>query len=176
MGVREAGICAAWMKVGLAVNGPCLPCMGHRTLSPTSMPGEFYIDTEHGVVCAKATGVISRADVLDFRAQLLCHPDFRPELNQLVDYREITKLELSSAEVKDLARHALFSADSKRVFVVASDLQFGLIRMFGAYREIVGDRQVMVCRTMAEALSFLSLLAEPDPKSFKRFTVPKNEA
>jgi hypothetical protein len=48
--------------------------------------------------------------------------------------------------------------------------------MFGAYREIVGDQQVMVCRTMAEALSFLSLLAEPDPKSFKRFTVPKNEA
>jgi hypothetical protein len=61
------------------------------------------------------------------------------------------------------------------VFVVASDLQFGLSRMFGAYREIVGDQELMVFRTMAEALSCLSLPAEPDPKLFDLLNSPGDE-
>jgi hypothetical protein len=140
------------------------------------MPADFYIDKQRGVVCAKATGVFSRADVLDFRVRLLRHPDFRPELNQLADYREITKMALSNAEVRDLATHAVFSPHSKRVFVVASDLQFGLSRMFGAYRQIVGDQEIKIFRTMAEALSYLSLPAEPDPKLFKLLAPPGDEA
>src|SRR5260370_41268839 len=100
------------------------------------MPVDFYIDTQHGVVHAKATGVFGRADALDYRARLLCHPDCGPELNLLADFREVTKIVLSNTEVKDLAGHRVLSAHSKRAFVVASDLQFGLSRMFGAYLEI----------------------------------------
>ena|ERR1039458_104088 len=140
------------------------------------MPVDFLIDTKFGLIYIKATGVFNRADALDYRARLLRHPDFRPELNLLANFCEVTKMALSNADVKDLTRFTVLSAESKRVFVVASDLQFGLSRMFGTYREIVGDQALMVFRTMAEALSWLSLPAEPDPKLFKRLNPPGNEA
>ncbi|HXA14507.1 MAG TPA: hypothetical protein VNW23_05215 [Opitutaceae bacterium] len=140
------------------------------------MPADFHIDTQHGVVYAKATGVFSHAEVLAYRARLLSHPDFRPGLNELADYREVAKMALSSAEVEELARDTIYSAHSKRAFVVASDLQFGLSRMFGAYRKIAGDQEIMVFRTMAEALSWLPLPAAPDPKLFKLLNPPVNEA
>ena len=140
------------------------------------MPVDFLIDTKFGVIYIKATGVLNRAEAMDYRARLLRHPDFRPELNLLADLREVTKMALSNAEVKDLTRYTVLSAQSKRVFVVASDLQFGLIRMFGAYRQIVGDQEVMISRTMPEALSWLSLPAEPDSKLFKLLDPPHPEA
>jgi hypothetical protein len=130
------------------------------------MPADFFIDARQGMVYSKATGVFGRVEAMDHMARLLRHPDFRPEFNQLADFREITKLALSNAEVKDLARQTVFGANSKRAFVVASDLQFGLSRMFGTFREMAGEPGLMTFKSMAEALSWLSLSAEPDPKLF----------
>ncbi len=140
------------------------------------MPADFFIDTKLGMVYSKATGLFSRVEVLDHMTRLVCHPDFRPEFNQLLDFREITKLELSNAEVKEFASRTIFSAHSKRAFVVASDLQFGLSRMFKTYREIEGEQGIMVFREMPEALSWLSLPAEPNPKLFKKLDSPGREA
>jgi hypothetical protein len=131
------------------------------------MPADFFIDPQMGMVFSKAMGVFGRVEALDHMNRLLHHPDFRPEFNQLLDFRGITKLELTSEEVRGLANRTIFSAHSKRAFVMASDLQFGLGRMFKTYREIGGEQGIMIFRVMAEALSWLSLSAEPDPKSFR---------
>jgi hypothetical protein len=133
------------------------------------MPADFHIDTERGMVFSKATGVFSCSDVLDHMARLLSHPDFRPIYNQLLDFRGITKVDLSSDEVRELGQRTIFSPQSRRAFVVASDLQFGLARMFGIYRELEGEEGIKICREMKEALSWLSLSTEPD---FKLFTPP----
>jgi hypothetical protein len=138
------------------------------------MPADFFIDAQRGIVYSKATGVFGRIEAMDHMTRLLRHPDFWPEFNQLADFREITDLALSNAEVKDLARQVVFSARSKRAFVVATDLQFGLSRMFGAFREMAGEPGVMTFKSMAEALSWLSLSAVPDPKLFKLLNPPGN--
>jgi hypothetical protein len=140
------------------------------------MPADFFIDPKLGMVYSKATGIFGHIEALDHMTRLKRHPDFRPEFNQLFDFRPITKVELSNADVKDFASRTIFSADSKRAFVVASDLQFGLSRMFGTYREIAGEQGIMIFREMTEALSWLSLSAEPDPKLFKKLGSPGSEA
>jgi hypothetical protein len=139
---------------------------------PISMPADFYIDTQQRIVFSKATGVFGRVEAVDHMTRLLSHPDFRPEFNQLADFREIAELALSNADIKDLARQTVFSASSKRAFVVASDLQFGLSRMFGTFRQMAGEPGIMTFKSMAEALSWLSLSAEPDPKLFKLLNPP----
>ena len=138
------------------------------------MPADFFIDAQQGIVYSKATGVFGRVEAMDHMTRLLRHPDFRPEFNQLADLRDIADLALSNAEVKDLARQMVFSAHSKRAFVVATDLQFGLSRMFGTFREMAGEPGVMTFKSMAEALSWLSLSAEPNPKLFKLLNLPGN--
>jgi hypothetical protein len=139
------------------------------------MPADFYIDAPKGMVYSKATGVFSRVEALDHGGRLLRHPDFRPEFNQLYDFRDITKMVLSAEEVRSLSSYTVFSAHSKRAFVVASDLQFGLSRMFKAYREMGGEHEIMIFREMTKALSWLSLSAEPDPKLFKLLNPRGNE-
>jgi hypothetical protein len=57
-------------------------------------------------------------------------------------------------------------AHSQRAFVVSSDLQFGMARMFGIYRESACEKGITIFRDMKEALAWLSLSMEPDPKVF----------
>ena len=64
---------------------------------------------------------------------------------------------LTSEEISDLASRSVFSSRSRRAFVVASSLQFGLSRMFAAYREEKGRQETMVFRDLREALAWLNL-------------------
>jgi hypothetical protein len=152
------------------------PAWASTMIEPIPMPADFYIDAKNGIVYSKATGVFSRVEALDQGGRLLRHPDFRPEFNQLYDFRDITKMVLSAEEVRSLASYTVFSAHSKRAFVVASDLQFGLSRMFRAYREMGGAQEIMIFREMPKALSWLSLAAEPDQNLFKLLAPPGDEA
>jgi len=136
------------------------------------MPADFYIDTQYGIVYSKATGVLDRAAVLDHMDRLSQHPEFRPEFNQLLDFRETTKVELTAEQVQVLAMRKIFSERSKRAFVVSSDLQYGLSRVFEAYRNLAGEKGISIFREMAGALSWLGLSAEPDPKLFTKLNLP----
>src|SRR5882724_1470937 len=140
------------------------------------MPADFYIDTQHGIVYSKATGVLGRAEALDHMDRLSQHPEFRLEFNQLFDFREVAKVELTPEQVQVLAMRKIFSERSKRAFVVSSDLQFGLSRVFEAYRNLAGEKGISIFREMAGALSWLGLSAEPDPKLFTKLNLPNNEA
>jgi hypothetical protein len=138
------------------------------------MPAEFYIDTRQGVVFSRATGVFGRAEAEDHIDRLLRHPDFRPGFNQLADFRQVTETVISGADIEELSRRTIFSARSRRAFVVATDLQYGFSRMFGTFREMGGEPGIATFRDIGEALAWLSLAAEPDPGLFARH-VPETD-
>jgi hypothetical protein len=126
------------------------------------MPLDYSIDTQRGMVFSKATGSFRAADALDHMKRLSADANFRPTYNQLIDFREISALELSTDQIRDLASTAIFGPGSKRAFVVSTDLQFGLGRVFSAYRHIEGEKGIMIFREMKDALHWLSLPSEPD--------------
>ena len=70
------------------------------------MPADFHIDVQRGIVFSKAIGTLDRAVALDHMDRLESHPDFRPEFNQLFDFREVTSIALTHAEVRELAERA----------------------------------------------------------------------
>jgi hypothetical protein len=130
------------------------------------MPADFFIDSSRNMVFSKGAGELCHADVLDHMDRLQNHPAFLPAFNQLLDFRQVTSVTLSSRQVAELARRTIFGPTSRRAFAVSADWQFGLARMFGAYREIQGETGIVVFREMKEALEWLSLSSDPDPGLF----------
>ena len=132
------------------------------------MPADFYIDVPRRMVFSKGIGGLSRADCLDHMNRLQPHPDFRPEFNQLLDFRAITAVNVTNADIIHLAERPVFSPRSRRAFVVTSDLHFGLVRMFTTYREMAGEQGIQIFREMNKALEYLSLAEAGDSKLFSK--------
>ena len=131
------------------------------------MPADFFIDTHLRMVFSKAVGLLSSIDAIDHMDRLQKHPDFRPEFNQLFDFRQARGTNLSNDELRRLANRSIFSDNSRRAFVVGSDADFGIGRIFSTYRDIRGEKGIRIFREMEKALAWLSLSAEPDPGLFK---------
>ncbi|MEP6668802.1 MAG: hypothetical protein ABJF10_06605 [Chthoniobacter sp.] len=136
------------------------------------MPADFFIDSVRGIVFSKAIGTCSRTDILGHMDRLRGHPDFRPEMDQLFDFRQVTNAAFSDEDVRMLATRNIFRGNSKRALVVSSDEHFGLGRMFETYRELEGEHGITIFREMDDALAWLSLSAEPDTKLFIKLAPP----
>jgi hypothetical protein len=127
------------------------------------MPTEFTIDTRWGVVISRGTGVFTQADYLGHMARMEAHPRFCSAFNQIVDCRGFSHMDLSGWQIEKLADKSVFGSRTRRAFVVSSELQHGLARMFATWREIKEAQQVMVFRAMDDAVSWLGLPPDFDP-------------
>src|SRR5258707_12243260 len=100
----------------------------HRTCS---MPAFYQIDKQHKLVKSTATGVLTLADVASHREKLLNDSDFDPSFSQLIDVTGVTDVAIGTDDVRGLSVTTIFSANSRRSFLVKTDVQYGLARMFG---------------------------------------------
>jgi hypothetical protein len=132
------------------------------------MPADFYIDTDVGIVFSRAVGTLTYEDAVGHMNRLLADPRFKPKFNQLFDFRSVTKLAVTHDETFQLAQRAVFSPQSRRAFVVSSDHQFGMGRIFGTYRDLEGEFGIQIFRQMREALEWLSLTEEPSDDFFPK--------
>lgn len=138
------------------------------------MASDFIIDVNRGLVRSKGTGVLTLLSITDHMDRPSEHPDFRPEFNQIFDFREITKPSLSFEDVTQLAERSVFSPQSQRAFVVSSDWQFGYGRMFATMRSVRGESGIAVFRSMKEAADWLGLPEETDPLPSQEMNSPGN--
>ncbi len=121
------------------------------------MPLDFIINAEHRIVVCHGTGVFNLSNTRQFRARMMADRHFSPEMSQVIDFRDISEIKATAKDVQQLAEDTVFSKESRRAFVVASQLQFGLSRMFGTLREVAGEKQFRVFRDMDEAIGFVGV-------------------
>jgi hypothetical protein len=119
------------------------------------MPAYFRIDKEHRLVLTTISGVFTLADGLAHQEKLLKDPDFAPTFSQLIDFTQVTKVQVGIEEVRRLAQTSIFSSDARRAILVNSELAFGLARMFVVFRESSGEKGVRVFRVLDDALSWV---------------------
>jgi len=129
------------------------------------MPSSYKIDKENRLVISTGSGVLTLPDALAHQEQLLKDPDFDPSFSQLLDFTHVTDVELSSEEIHRLARTTVFSANSRRAFLVNSDLKFGLARMFAIMRESFGEKGIRVFRNSDDALDWVLGRSREQPKN-----------
>lgn len=132
------------------------------------MPADYIIDPDHNVVFSRGTGVFTREDYINHMRALICDPMFKSSYNQIVDCRSISAIALTSEEIREVAMKSVFGRGSRRAFVVASDLHYGLSRMLASYSDLSAGHAIEVFRTMELALAWLQLPVDLDPFSAKQ--------
>ncbi|HMD39940.1 MAG TPA: hypothetical protein VKH15_11700 [Candidatus Acidoferrum sp.] len=119
------------------------------------MPTFYKIDKERRLVMSTGTGIFNKEEALSHQRRLLADPDFDPSYSQLTDFTHITQFDLSAQDVRQLAQRSVFAPDARRAFLVASDLAFGLARMFEMFSEGAGEQGIRIFRNLEEALDWV---------------------
>ncbi len=78
------------------------------------------------------------------------------EYRQLIDARSLERAEITTEVIRDLAHASPGAPEARRAFVVASDLAFGLARMFEIQRADAPE-EICVFRDMGQARTWLGL-------------------
>ena len=119
----------------------------------------YQIDKAKNVLFAKASGELTAEEVQKFRRAAVGDSDFDPHLDTVFDFLDITGLQLSGDEVRELTHSAIFHERSRRALVVPSKVMYGVSRMYSLY--IRADSDVMkVFYEMGDARRWLGL--DPD--------------
>jgi hypothetical protein len=119
------------------------------------MPAFYKIDKERRVVLSTASGVIALADALAHQDQILADANFDPRYSQLLDFTHVTKIELSTEDVRKLAERSVFWPTSRRAILVSTDLGHGLARLFKMLRENAGEKGIKVFRNLDDVLEWI---------------------
>lgn len=110
-------------------------------------------DAAHKILLISFSGVLTddvwAAPYELFRTVAYPHPDFA-----LVDYREVTAVEISSECLRRVSYNSPIMKHCVRVCIAPQPVMFGLSRMLKVYAE--NSRPIFhVVRTMEEALDFI---------------------
>lgn len=104
---------------------------------------------------SSASGAFTLADAVSHMERLSKDPDFDPGFSQIADFTQVTRVELSSDEIRQLAQRGIFSADSRRAFIAPNEAIFGIGRMFETLRGFEGEKGIRIVRTLEEALDWV---------------------
>jgi hypothetical protein len=124
------------------------------------MPYSYLIDLERGVVFSKIWGTLTDDEVADHATGLREDPRFDPELDQILDMRELSELKVTSHGIRKLATLVPFDPESRRAFVVGTGQAEGLSRVLFTYTE-AGVDQYTLFRSLEPAMESVGL----DPKT-----------
>ena len=119
------------------------------------MPFFYKIDKPRRLVMSTAAGVLTKAEVLSLQDQLRKDPDFDPTFSQLSDLTHVTDIDITGADMRELAARTAFSPKSRRAVIASNDLAYGLARMFEQFRETKGDQGIRVFRKLEDALDWV---------------------
>ncbi len=136
------------------------------------MSESYVIDPQRRVVFSRGTGIFTYAEFVAHMNRMRADPRFRPDFDQLVDCRETTGFELTGEQVAEMAARTIFSVRSRRAFVIASSLQYGLSHMLASHLELRGENGVRIFRDLAEALEWLRLPADLEPFAERDSALP----
>ena len=120
------------------------------------MPAFFRIDLRNRVVIHELAGVVTDQELSNNQRELRRDPDYDPVFGQLIDACYVTDIAVSSDLVVALAKATPNVPGAKRAIVVASEVAFGMARMFQIIREDAPE-EVRVFRDIDEARRWLGL-------------------
>jgi hypothetical protein len=121
------------------------------------MPATYRIDAARRLVLTRVWGVFTAEDLRNHFTSLAADPAFNPTFSQLVDLRDVAKVELDAPAIRRHALERLFDRRALRALVVSrSSHHYELARIYAAFAEYA-SQNVHVFRDMHDAEEWLGL-------------------
>ena len=120
------------------------------------MPASYSIDVARRLVLSRAWGVFTAADLFEHYHTLGEDPLFDPSFPQLIDLREVERVDMVPSVIQRHALEHLFASGTQRALVTSSDVAYQLARMYAAFAAYV-PQNVRVFREMSEAETWLGI-------------------
>jgi hypothetical protein len=130
------------------------------------VPADFVIDTEHQAVFTLATGTLTVLDLLEHMARLQADPRFAPSMNQIVDFRRVAAQQVSSADIRSLAKRSVYDAGSRRALIIPESATLGAARQFAADRDEEGEHNIRVVHTLEKASQWTGIDLDVAKRAF----------
>jgi hypothetical protein len=121
-----------------------------------TMPIDFAIYPERRLIVTTGWGVLTLDDLLDHEKRLAAHPDFVPDLAQLLDFSGVEEPRLHWKDMHAVAVGCPLGKQSRRALVAGTDEMYGIGRMY----QLVADREdqdMQVFRDGDEARRWLGI-------------------
>lgn len=125
------------------------------------MPYALQILPTLRLTLTRVDGTLSSDDLRRHELELQHAPDFVPDLRQLIDFRQLTSLEVTARDIRDAASAQPFTGGAMRVFVITTDEIFGMARMYQILTEDT-PHDLHLVRDIDEAFSLLGIEPESD--------------
>ena len=122
-------------------------------------PIEFKMDAAQRMRVAAFSGIINEQDVISAYAALMAEPDYDPSINDLVDLREVRRLDINAHGMQRIVE--LFTPLDKldvynRLAIVAPrDELYGMARMYQTLRSDAPE-ETRIFRNYDEAVDWLN--------------------
>lgn len=107
--------------------------------------------------------MVTFAGSREARRRITREPAFGADFNQLVDCRGVALMDLTAAEIRELAARSVTECRGRLAVVVATSEQYGVSRMLAAHRDFAGGTEMLVVWKLAEALDWLGLPSDYEP-------------
>jgi hypothetical protein len=120
------------------------------------MPYSYFIDLDRDVVFSRIWGTLTDDDIVAHAESLKADPRFDPELNQVIDMRGLSDLQVTSHGVRRLAQLVPFRPDARRAFVVGTGQAEQLSRVLFNYTK-AGVDQYTLFRDLPHAMELVGL-------------------
>ena len=95
------------------------------------MKATYHIDHESHIIFAHWSGKVTRDEAVAASRKLLADPAFSPFYDRIFDARDVTEVQLSKANLMELAMIDPIYPSERRAVVTSSSSVFGMGRMFG---------------------------------------------
>jgi hypothetical protein len=119
----------------------------------------FALDQATRIRMAQYTGIVDDAQLLTSYAALLSDPDYDATLNDLVDLRGVARLEISADAMRQLISMYRpvdkLGVRTRLAVVAASDVTFGMSRMYELLRGDEVPEEIRVFRSYDDAVAWL---------------------
>ena len=129
---------------------------------------DWAIDRIGARITVTAAGAVRGPELIAMIGSLAADPDFRPELDQLVDLSAACLDDLTTPFVHQLVRGQALGQRARRAYVVGRPLEYGLVRMFEALARTDEDRYGLF-GTRATAEAWLDLPLETTRKPWRKW-------
>lgn len=98
----------------------------------------YRIDRDRGLVVVTYVGTITLNDIRDIQDLTRRDPTFDPAFRVLFDGLRGDFSKLTADDLRRIARNTPMGPGARRAFVVNSEVNYGLVRMFGSLSETEG--------------------------------------